>query len=152
MKFMKPAIQILHGEVPQEFAACQPATASPEDLVSLEQLQGDFKKQGMYPPSPAIVYISVEIPCHMEDNIVIRGIQVVLMPVPVRGAAVDLHISGPEQVADADPCIKEIRSPVGILLPRGYDFELLPATAVQGFYSKIPVFPDKLDQSFMGHQ
>jgi hypothetical protein len=126
MQFMKPAAEVLEGDVPQVIGACQPAITSPEDLISLVQVCGKFRNQGLDPPTKAIVCIGIVISRHMKDYIVVGGIQVVLMPVPIRGNAVYFHISSPDQVSHPDPGIQEIGSPVRILLPGEQYFEFFP--------------------------
>ncbi len=81
-------------------------------FIALQQFvfKGSFNADRLQLAPRRIFYNSVVFHYYMQDNIVVRFIRIMLMPVPVRGQYMYLNISCPEGISDPDPCILEVRA------------------------------------------
>ena len=85
---------------------------------------------------------------HMQDDIVVGGVELMAMALPVAGAQVDFHVAHPHLTAHAHLGVEKIGTRMAVVQSGVDDFHLLPVGGRERTKREDAVFPDVVQQLF----
>jgi hypothetical protein len=139
------------GKIFNVAAAREPILIFLQGLIPLNKGIRVVQDKGVDPATLAIADVRIVLPNHMKNHVIVSRIDMMSMPVPVRGMLVHFHISCPGQLSQTDPGTEEIGTCVEILFTRVKNPEFLSTGSEQVGSPGKPVLPDKLNNILTGH-
>lgn len=143
-----PVVNLKRGEVSNNVTATGTAVIVAQRGVVVSDILGHDELQLWNLQPIGIVEGLVDVGCHMEDDVAIGGIGVVMVTEPVAGLLVDFHVAHPLGVTYLHLGIGEVRPCVGVVDARIENLHHPPVGGAEFVQRKNLVFPDVMQQLF----
>ena len=136
------------GEVAENIAAGRSAIVVAEFGIVVANVGGNFKLQLRNLLSIGIIERLIYLACHMENDILIRCIDVMMMAKPIAGLLMDFHITHPLCTIQLDFSPYKIGACVRVVNARIEHFQTSPIGCSQFMEWKNLMFPRVVKQLF----